>query len=233
MSKKHLKAVKSKYRIFIGIPSSDNWNADFAISLINMQSHLFQHVPDGGCELYLSNYRSSLLQDSRQQLANHAVKKDATHLLFLDADMTFPYDTINRLLAHKLPMVCANYVKRVVPATTNTIGLDGCPVFSTPDKTGLEEVISAGFGVSLFDVDIFRKMSKPYFDIVWMDNEQIVGEDVFFFRKVKYELGHSLYIDHDLSHEVGHIGTFEYLNSMAEITDTYIRNLDETGTENG
>ena len=216
---------KSKYRIFIGIPSGDNWNADFAVSLINLQTYLFQNIPKGGVDLYLSNYRSSILQDSRQQLANGAVRKDATHLLFLDADMTFPPDTINRLLKHNKPLVCANYVKRVIPATTNTIDADGQAVFSPPGKKGLQEVMSAGFGVSLISTEVFKGMTKPYFDMVWLDNEQIVGEDVFFFRKVRHELGLSLYVDHDLSQDVAHIGTFEYMNSMAEETDSYIREV--------
>jgi hypothetical protein len=36
-----------------------------------------------------------------------------------------------------------------------------------------------------------------------------MGEDVFFCKKAR-ELGHKIYIDHDVSHEIGHIGTFEF-----------------------
>jgi hypothetical protein len=36
-----------------------------------------------------------------------------------------------------------------------------------------------------------------------------MGEDVFFCKKAQ-ELGYKVSIDHDVSHEIGHIGTFEF-----------------------
>jgi hypothetical protein len=52
--------------------------------------------------------------DARNHLADVAVNviDGASHILFLDSDMTFPPDTLQRLLDHKVPIVGADYVKR-------------------------------------------------------------------------------------------------------------------------
>jgi hypothetical protein len=77
-------------------------------------------------------------------------------------------------------------------------------------------------------------MDFPWFDTVWMENNDLLGEDVFFFKKVKHELGISLYIDHDLSQLVRHIGTFEYHNRLAKATieDMLSRGEQDVGSSN-
>jgi hypothetical protein len=84
------------------------------------------------------------------------------------------------------------------------------PVFSMPESTGLEEVGSVGTGVMLIKREVFQGMSEPWFDMPWQyDNRGYMGEDVFFCKKAQ-ELGFKVYIDHDVSKEIGHIGTFEF-----------------------
>jgi hypothetical protein len=57
--------------------------------------------------------------------------------------------------------------------------------------------------------EVFEGMSEPWFDMPWQTTRGSMGEDVFFCKKAR-ELGHKIYIDHDVSHEIGHIGTFEF-----------------------
>jgi hypothetical protein len=61
-------------------------------------------------------------------------------------------------------------------------------------------------------------LEQPWFDTVWLENNDLMGEDVFFFKKIKHFLNVPLMIDHDLSQEVRHIGTFEYHNRLAKAT---------------
>ena len=46
----------------------------------------------------------------------------------------------------------------------------------------------------------------------------MMGEDVFFFHKMRHFTDHRLFIDHDASQHVSHIGTFEYSNALADAT---------------
>lgn len=166
--------------------------------------------------------------DSREKLVEEALEKEASHILFLDSDMTFPSDSLHRLIAHDLPCVACNYVQRVIPANSNTRDVNGEPMMTYTDSTGLEVARSAGFGVTLIKAEVFKKLSKPWFDTVWLqkgedqvywpESLQLVGEDVFFYKKVKHELDIDLMIDHDISKEVGHVGNFEYTNNLAGIS---------------
>lgn len=213
--------------LFIALPSMDRVHADFMMNLVHLNQTLFNNPIMEEMGLTIINRRGSLLVDSREGLVDQALEVGATHILFLDSDMSFPQDLFHRLYAHNLPAVACNYVQRIVPAHSNARDLNGVELFTYEDSTGLEEAKSAGYGAVLFQAEIFKKMSKPWFDTVWIqksaekvywpDKLTLLGEDIFFFRKLKHELDISLYIDHDLSHEIGHIGDFEYTNNLASI----------------
>src|SRR4051794_24776807 len=49
---------------------------------------------------------------ARNLLTQAALKTPATHLLWIDADMSFPRDALLRLLAHRLPIVAGLYWNR-------------------------------------------------------------------------------------------------------------------------
>ncbi len=201
----------------ICIPSMDLVHADFAMSLLGMQNLILQRPPRVDMEYNIYNERGSLIQLSRHKLAERCVQDGCTHMLFLDSDMTFPADSFHRLLARNHPVVGCNYVKRTIPATSNTVSMDDKMLLTTEDKTGLEPARSAGFGVLLIDVDVLRQVPPPWFDCVWMTNGELMGEDVFFFKKLAHH-GFTLMIDHDLSKEIGHIGQFEYTNNLCYAT---------------
>ena len=62
----------------------------------------------------------------------------------------------------------------------------------------------------LIKADVFKKMSEPWFETPWRtDARGYIGEDVFFCNKAK-SIGYKIYIDHNVSKEIGHIGTFEF-----------------------
>jgi hypothetical protein len=66
-----------------------------------------------------------------------------------------------------------------------------------------------GFGVVLMRTAIVNGWSQPWFRHGLNDQFGDVGEDVMFCRAVR-AAGHAIYIDHDLSKEVGHIGQYTY-----------------------
>lgn len=213
-------------QLHILIPSYDDVKADFMMSVVAMNGYLFNNPCENGMEFTVQNRRGSLIHVIREEMIDDAIEKGATHILFLDSDMIFPKDTVNRLYAHGKDLVACNYVQRIVPCVPNTTNLDRTgKVYSSESDTGLEEVSTAGLGVAWFNADVFRNTPRPWFDTYWGEihgKSTIIGEDVFLYMKLKH-YGYNLYIDHDLSKEIAHIGQFEYTNAMAEITEEEIQ----------
>lgn len=213
-------ADNDSVNLAILVPSQDYWVADFAVSVLAMQQMLSYHPIGDGFRMNLINERGSLIDYQRENLALKALEMGATHTLWLDSDMRFPPDIVHKLIKHDTPMVACNYVKRAVPAMPNSKGLDGKLIATNRDTTGLQVAESAGFGVALIKAEVFEKMPRPWFDQVWMDRDGEIdkmGEDVFFFKKARVN-GFTLFVDHDASQHIGHVGTFEYSNAMCEAT---------------
>ena len=141
--------------------------------------------------------------------------------MFLDSDMNFPEDALHRLFSRSERFIAANYVQRCLPTRPNAIGLLELPKHTDEDSTGIEEVISVGFGCCLIRADVFDAMPRPWFDTYWYTHEktgklELIGEDVYFCHKARHA-GVKIYIDHDLSQNVTHIGQMEYIHAMARV----------------
>lgn len=207
-------------KLAILVPSGDFWLADFALSVFSLQQLLGYHPPCEDFKFNLINDRGSLIAYQRHHLAKKVVEGGYTHALWLDSDMKFRPDLFHKLFEHDLPIVACNYVKRKIPAMPNSKDLNGKLISTTRESHGLVEADSAGFGAVLMKVEVLKAMGEPYFDTVWYEKDdklEMVGEDVFFFRKARH-LGYPLYMDHDASQHVSHIGTFEYDNALCEAT---------------
>ena len=209
-------------QLHICIPSLDMVCADFMMSVTDMIMHIFQiKLGEEDLTIKITNKRGSLLVDSREQLVESALQQGATHILFLDSDMKFPEDALHRLFSRNEPIVAANYVQRCLPTRPNAISMMDMPLQTKEDSTGIEQVKSTGFGVILVRAEVFDAMPRPWFDTYWYTNEDtgkrnIIGEDVYFCHKANHA-GYKTYIDHDLSKEVSHIGTMEYIHEMCNI----------------
>jgi GT2 family glycosyltransferase len=143
------------------------------------------------------------IADLRNKAVKAAQAAGASHLLFLDSDMRFPEDTLDRLLAHNLDIVAANYVQRTMSEWC-VARIDGVPVQSQ-GRTGLEAVDTTGTGVMLITMSVFDDMPQPWFDT---PNFPFTGEDVYFCQQARSG-GYDVWIDHDLSQDVRHQGSVE------------------------
>lgn len=199
-------------RVCVAIPSGDDVKAGFAYDLAQMVGATVAARPD--IDIRLSNVQGTIIHKSRRDLVLLALKGDCTHILFLDSDMRFPRNTLARLLSHGEPIVGCNYSTRRAPCKPVTFASDTdatLRVFTELGQDGLQEVSSTGMGVMLIDLDVFRHLAQPWFDFEWDPKDgHMTGEDVFFCRKVRDDLGLTIQIDHGLSHDVAHIGTYEY-----------------------
>lgn len=166
----------------------------------------------GGLMLY--TMPGTLIFDQRQKLAQIALDEGADAVLFIDSDMRFPKDTIEVLLSRDVPIVGVNAVTRrkpVLPCALNLQMVNDKPQWVKVDsrgKQGIEQVTAVGFGVTLIRKEVFEKLSVPWFDAGW-GNFGVIGEDVHFCAKA-HDAGIPVFVDHDLSMHIGHIGTYEY-----------------------
>lgn len=191
--------------VAICVPSRETVVAGFAFDLARM-------IAKADCNISLLNSAGTLIVNQRTDLAKEALKAGATHVLYLDDDMRFPADTLDRLLAHDRDIVAANYVTRKFPIQPVAFAndTDQTRVHTNPDSTGLEPVASVGMGVMLVKAEVFDKIGLPYFMIGFSPKSlEYTGEDIFFCRKAR-QAGCGVFIDHDLSKEVKHTGTLEF-----------------------
>lgn len=193
--------------IAVCTPARDMVHSNYTFCLVNMVAYHTLNTPDA---IALKINQGTLIQNQRADLCLEAMREDCTHVLFIDSDMTFPQDMVGRLLAHDKDIVATNCARRRMPTGPTARGLDAQLVYSMPESTGLEEVESIGMGVMLISRKVFESLSEPWFETPWRtDKRGYIGEDVFFCRKAR-AAGFKIYIDHDVSKEIGHIGTFEF-----------------------
>ena len=138
---------------------------------------------------------------NRTALVQEAIDKGATHILFVDSDMQFPSDTLEKMLAHNKDIVGVEYNKRKFPLE---------PVFEQPNKSDtLYETNVAGTGLMLIKLSIFEKITNdPWFTFGRnAKGETTVGEDVWFCN-VARDAGFQVWIDPTI--KVFHLGEYGY-----------------------
>lgn len=196
-------------KLLIAIPTAGMVTIDAAYSLSNACVALAKKPPPFDFEWALSTTCGSNWIENRETIGETALERGATHLCFIDDDMVFSEAVIPRLLARAhagLDIVTVNYMVKQEPADTFTaIGLNGSRVRTTADSTGVEEVAANGFGVSIISAEVFKKVPQPWFLPTWNKDFGYSTEDVPFFRKAR-EAGFKVWVDHDASKAVAHVG---------------------------
>lgn len=215
-------------KLMIGVPSTGSWESDFGISLVNAALGVWSDEgltalknlnvvkEGGGVDILTMVSRGSLLPSQRTDIVRRAQAKGCTHLLFVDDDMTFPMHSIIGLLARNVDIVGANCAtKAIPPSPTARMGeKEDEELFTRYDSRGLKQVTRLGTGVLMIKMEVFEKLSEPWFSIPWEEEKQgFIGEDVFFCRRA-IEAGFNLHVDQDLSRQVGHVGRMEYCHQL-------------------
>lgn len=202
----------------IAIPTGrGGWAPDFVLSLINVIVKPMA-VNCGWTEeptMRWEYQRSANICQNRHNLVKSAMALGVSHILWLDDDMTFPPDTLERLIRHGLPIVAANCTTRVLPIIPTAVKNDHR--ITSLDKSGLESVDQLGLAVVLTETKVFASIPMPWFKMEWDQKfpDTYMTEDCYFFRKAR-EAGYRTMIDHDLSKEIGHIGEITYDHSMVD-----------------
>lgn len=194
-------------RLVIGGPTVASTPASFAIDLARLYAFTKEHGPWTFVELDFQP--STYVHVGREAVLERALRVwRATHVLWLDTDMEFPPNTAIRLAQRNQPIVAANCVMKDLRLLFTAMR-DGKRIETTPKSSGLESVDHVGPAVMLMRTDVVAGLERPWFEHGRNERGGDVGEDVMFCRKLR-AVGYEIYIDHDLSKEIGHIGQHTY-----------------------
>lgn len=163
---------------------------------------------------------NSLVSDARNMIAKQAIESDADRILFIDSDMYFEPDAMQRLEAdmdNSAEMVCGLYFKRMLPTepciykTAEIVQTDKgnrghIEAYTDYPKDSVFEVEACGFGLVMVDTDLIIDVAKNY-GAPFNPYMGLLGEDISFCYRAR-QLGHKIYCDSSI--KVGHVGQMIY-----------------------
>lgn len=208
--------------LLIAIPHCRDFKSWSAACLVGLTHRLASQGIEGhnlvGLELAsLSNV--SLLPKGRQMAFTKAINGNHTHAILLDDDMTYPQNILDVFFSRNVPIVAANYPKKKPGEIEWTASDLAGETLSSTGKKGCEEAGYVGLGAALISVDAIKKVAPPHFEVRWnKELQDYVGEDHFFCAKMR-QAGIPVYVDHDVSQAMGHIGDFIYKGGSFNILD--------------
>lgn len=203
-------------QIGIGVPSGDMLHTNFAMAMAAMCFYNgLMKMP-----IAIMNQKGGHIADARNRMVEHAQKINCEWLLMLDSDLTFPPQTLARLLSHDKPVVGCTYARRSQPHDNLAVPLGQQPV---QNASGLTAVDRLPTGCLLLRLDIFKKMKRPYFRFEHVEEDVEKGikpktgaEDYYFCDAVR-RAGETVWLDVELSFALTHWGEVGW--QLTETTD--------------
>jgi len=173
-------------KVCIGVISGEYIRAKTVNTLLDLERRYgYDWIIKQGC----------LVDRNREDVVLEALKKDYTHLFFVDSDMCFDARVLERLLERDKDIVGTIYRTRDLTGNTTLRLLP-----NTEIEKDLFKCHAVGTGCLLIKMDVFKQMDRPYF---FIENK---GEDIYFCEKAQMN-GYTIWCDPTVS--IKHIG--EYL----------------------
>ena len=200
--------------IMLGVPSAGHWLAPMAVDAISAAVWATLHglyvEPRGAESCYTEFNRNNIVRVA----LNYEHPIDA--IMWIDADMRFPADTIARLWGHGKTIVGATYRERQEPY--RYIG----KFLNKTDEEATEGLVRAELmpgGMMLVNMDVYRDLPPPLYKL----DEDGLRDDYFFSRRAD-AAGYRLWCDMPLTLKVRHrgeqeVGWFEEGEAIARRDD--------------
>lgn len=193
-------------KTLVAIPCMDMVHTAFMQSLLSLR-------PVG--ETNFALMASSLIYDARNNLAKQAIDQGYDRILWLDSDMTFGPDLLERLSAdldEGREYVAALFFRRKQPVSPciyndygyNKEGREIIPYINTYEDYPMDcifEVEASGLAGVMMKVDLLKKVFEEYG--APFSPQPGFGEDISFCIRAR-TAGHTLYCDSRI--KMGHIG---------------------------
>jgi GT2 family glycosyltransferase len=195
-------------KVAIGIPTNRQIKPKTVLSIMNMVSQTqYKVFPIVASEGFT-------IAENRIYIMCQAIKNNCTHLFFVDDDMTFPPDTLDKLMEHKKEVVGVNLYSRCLPLRSTIIFLpesydfNGDKINEPTIPDHIFEVEGVTGGCLLINLSIIDKLEKPWFGFKVDDfGVTLLGEDIWFTRRAR-SAGFKVWCDPAI--KVGHLGEYNY-----------------------
>lgn len=188
--------------ILIGIPSTGQIQNRTMMSLMSANNFI-----KGRALLHVQE--ACYVDNSRDKIVATAIKNGASHVMFIDSDIEFPPESIQKLIEDDRDIVGGLYPRRQYPyrPTINKVDGDRLIVPSSYPKDRLFETDAVGTGFMLVKTSVFKKLGDPpYFKIQQFHGKQI-RDDVYFCITARRK-GFKVWVDPTF--KVGHVGNYVY-----------------------
>jgi hypothetical protein len=193
-------------KIAIGLPTAGNVKIETVLSLVMaIQKTKNAH-------LLLCFYKGTYIHQLRSAILNEAREKKADYLMFVDSDVTFPSDGIQKLLDLNKDIIGGAYNMKSLPkmTTIKIAGTDGKKYsaienFVMPNEPFKCAAIPTGF--MLIKLDAIKDLVNPFNYGYREKDGEFIGEDVYFCEKAQ-EIGLDIWCDPTIP--ISHIGDYAY-----------------------
>lgn len=196
----------SKKKILIAIPTARNIEPETFKSIYDLK------IPEGYEATFQYFYGYNI--DQVRNLIADWVVKGFDYLFSVDSDISFPPNTLERLLAHDKDVVSGLYIQRKpglhileIYEPNENGGVVNMPYPKLKGRN-LVEVAGCGFGCALVKAEVLREIGYPQFKYYSaIEHRNTVSEDVDFCKKAR-DKGFKIWADPNVL--CNHTGSFTF-----------------------
>jgi hypothetical protein len=205
------------FHVVIATPLQGKPEMEYSVSLARLAMYFAQNrifAEDGKQALrILDPAEGCILGGNREMMVESALSvPDMTHLLWVDADMGFESNVLHVLASRRQPYVACNYAMKQEddPDFTAMRKDKTGRVFTGDESSGLEEAWFTGFGMCLIERKVLEAIPAPRFPIMWNKEGKRWTTEDYPFCEMTWKAGFPVYVDHDASKLVWHMGKKAY-----------------------
>lgn len=163
---------QSRVGFFISIPHRGSIDGNVVGSLLSFRIPGQYGQPLYGLEV------GQPIDISRNIACSKALQANARYLLFIDSDIVFPPDTLEKLLSYRLPIVGAAYRSRGPPYAVVANGNSVDPAVLKDPKIDLMKVDNIGMGFTLIDIRVIKSLAMKLEWRCFLDHTKQTKQEV-------------------------------------------------------
>lgn len=142
--------------------------------------------------------------ENRNLLVAQAVRADCTHAFFVDADMVYSFDVIDRLLEHDKDIIGGLYRVRHETEDNPLI----IEYYTERNDLFPFKCKALGGGCLLIKTEVFKKITQPHFWYKINDNGMVTMSNDWWFCEKARETGYEIWCEPTINPI--HLGQYEY-----------------------
>lgn len=225
------------FSVAILTASSGSCRIEYTHCLVNLVAYLFnnQIFPDRPQHFFMDAAIGSEISGNYHFLVSRTLavggEKKFTHFLFIEDDMIFAPDCLTILARRNVDIVGANYSTTKGETKFMAIGLEGQECVTKEDSTGIEEVSLLPQGFTLVSRKVFETLEVPWFMNGYNPEADIYVSQDFYFSDKARKAGFKVYVDHDCSKKICHIGPKIYTWKDALEKESWIKGVDTSSLQ--